>query len=387
MGAVRVPDQPSWLVPFGVVAMVGVGAGIVAAGLPPGREALTLVLLVAAAALWALALTERVTDLRVVVPALVGVGLAGAGLDWLQSRGPGFVAGYMALAGLALRAPRRLALMAGVPVLAAVAATEARGSRTATSAVLSVALGAGFLFLVSAFAAMNRDARGQAVQLLEQQALTQRAREEAVALAERSRLARELHDVLAHSLAGLTVQLEAARLLADTSGSDAQVVEQIARAQALAREGMSDATRAVRALRGEEIPGPAALPRLVADFERSSGVPTALVVGGTAAPLAAEAGLTLYRTVQECLTNVAKHAGRGAAADVRVRWGVSEVEVAVTDRGGDGADSGMPSSGSGLAGMSERAASSGGKLVAGSTGSGFEVRLTLPLAAQEGMTG
>ena len=72
------------------------------------------------AALLAVALSERIRDLRVVVPALVGVGLCGAALDWPYSDGPGFVAGYVALAGLAFRAPRRTAVLAGTVVVVAV---------------------------------------------------------------------------------------------------------------------------------------------------------------------------------------------------------------------------------------------------------------------------
>jgi signal transduction histidine kinase len=367
------------MVPFGVVAMIGVAAGILAAGLPAdGAGIATIALIVVAAALWLLALTERVQDLRVSVAAFVGVGLAGVGVDVLQPRGPGFVAGYMALAGLALRAPRRLALAAGVPLLLGLAAAEARGSRTPTSAVLSVALGAGFLFLASSFAALNRDARRKAEELLRQQAVAQRARERAAALAERSRLARDLHDVLAHSLSGLNVHLEATRLLAQTIGGDQRLVSEISRAQALAREGMFEAKRAVRALRGDELPGPDALPRLIKEFSATTRVPASHQVVGDPVPLGADAGLTVFRTVQEALTNVAKHAGAGATARVTLRWTPGQVCVEILDQDGDGKDSGLPSGGSGLPGLRERAVQLGGELEASPAGTGFAVRLRLP---------
>ncbi len=375
----RVAEQRTWLVRFGLVAMIGVGAGIVAAGSLSGAAGLlTAGLLVTASVAWAVALSERWSRLTISVPAFVVVGLCGAALDLVQPRGPGFVAGYMALTGLALRAPRRLALIAGAPVLAAVAAAEARGSRTPTSAVLSVALGAGFLFLASSIAAANREARQHAVRLLEQQALTQRAREEAAALAERSRLARELHDVLAHSLAGLSVQLEATRLLAETSGSDPRVGEQLTRALSLARDGMRDARRAVQALRGDVLPGLAGLDALVTEYSTTTGVPARLEVQGEPVPLGAEAGLTVYRCVQEALTNVTKHAGCGATVLVRMIWTEGAVQVLVLDRGGDGVDSGLPSSGAGLAGLAERVERLGGWLTAAGVDGGFEVTVQLP---------
>lgn len=373
------PDRRTWLIRFGLVAMIGVGAGIIAAGLPTGTTRwVTLGLLVAAAAGWVVALSSRWDSPRVQVPALLVTGFSGAGLDVVQSRGPGFVAGYMALAGLALRLPRRTALLAGTPVLLAVAAAEARGSRTPTAAVISVTLGAGFLFLASTYAALDREARATAVRLLEQQEQIQQAREEAAALAERSRLARELHDVLAHSLAGLAVQLEAARLLADATHADPRLAEQVTRAHALARDGLLDARRAVRTLRGDAMPGPDAVAALVDEFRTTTGRPVTLEITGTPRPLPADAGLTIFRCVQESLTNITKYAGAGASVDLRLSWGEDDIRVEVRDRGGDGAGAGLPSGGAGLVGLRERAELAGGTLSAGPTDGGFDVVLTLP---------
>jgi hypothetical protein len=99
-------DVPSWLAQVGMFTMVGVGIGVAAEGLPAGIARLATVgLLIAASAAWGVALSGRVRDLRVLVPTLIALGLCGAALDLLQSDGPGFVVGYMALSGLALRAP------------------------------------------------------------------------------------------------------------------------------------------------------------------------------------------------------------------------------------------------------------------------------------------
>jgi len=372
-----------WLVPLAVITMAGLGAGILAAGLPAGAAgATTVALLAVAAGLSAIALSGRIRDLRVVVPALIGVGLCGAGME-LQSDGPGFVAGYVALAGLALRVPRRTALIAASPVVAAVAAAEAHESANPASTSLAVLLGFGFLFITSAFAAISLDARRHAEALLAQEAATGEARERAAALAERSRLARDLHDVLAHSLAALSVQLEGARLLAVTAGAGASLVDQITSAHRLTRIGMLNARRVLQMLRGEEAPGPESLPDLVSETAAMSGIPITLQVEGTPRQMAAEAGLTLYRTVQEALTNVAKHAGRGAQVAVRLRWARGGVELSIVDSGGDGVGAGLPSSRFGLTGMAERAALHGGHLDVGPSGAGFAIRLRLPVSSPQ----
>jgi signal transduction histidine kinase len=366
-----------------MITMTGAGAGIIAAGLPGGAAgASTVVLLVAAGALSALALSRRIRDLRVVVPALVGVGLSGAALNW-QADGPGFMAGYVALVGLALRTPRRIAMLAGIPVMAAVTAEEAYESDNPATASLTVLFAFGLLFATSAFAAVSLDAHRQAEALLAQQAAASEARQRAAALAERSRLARDLHDVLAHSLAALAVQLEAARLTAITTGSGSRLVHQITSAHKLTCIGMLNARRALQMLRGDEAPGPAGLPDLVAQAATALGVPIVLEVDGVPRRLGGDAGSTVYRVVQEALTNVAKHAGRGARVTVRLVWASDGVEVSVTDTGGDGVGSGLPSSGFGLTGLAERAALHGGRLHARRSGGGFAVRLRLPVSPPE----
>jgi signal transduction histidine kinase len=368
-----------WLVPAGIVTMAGVIAGIAADGLPAGAAGRIMVgLLLVAAVCWGVALTPRIQDMRVVVPALVGLGLCGAGLDWQESEGPGFVVGYMALAGLALGVPRRTALLAGAPIVVVIAAANAHDSANPASTVLAAALGAGFLFVTSAMAAVSRDARHHAEALLVRESAVREARELTATLAERSRLARELHDVLAHCLTGLAVQLEAARLVAGATAADARLRDQIAHAQQLAQGGMLSARQALEALRGEEFPGPATLPRLVAETASTWSIPITFEARGSPRPLAPETGLTVYRAVQEALTNTAKHAGRGARVAVLLTWTADGLEVTVTDSGGDGADAGLVSGGFGLISMAERAAAQGGRLDAGPLPGGFGVRLRLP---------
>jgi len=372
----------SWLVPVGAITILGVGAGILLDDRPTGLALpVSAAVLVLASACWTVGLSERVRDPRLVVSALVGLGLCGAGLDWPQSDGPGLVVGFMALAGLALRVPRLVALLAAMPVVVAIAISDAHESVNPASTVLTIAMGAAFLFVTSALAALSREGQHRAEALLAQEATIREVREQNAALAERSRLARELHDILAHCLSGLSVQLEGAQLRAAQTAADAVLAEQIAVARELARDGILNARRAVRALRGDELSEAARLPQLVSDTAVALGVPVTVRVVGTPRSLAPEAALTAYRTMQEALTNVAKHAGRGATASIVLAWAPDSLDISVADQGGERAAAAGPPGGFGLAGMAERAALYGGHVEAGHSGDGFTVRLRLPVRA------
>jgi signal transduction histidine kinase len=374
-------DFRAWLFPLAVITMIAISAGVLAPGLPPGAAGATAVaLLVVAGILSAVALCKRIDDPRVLVPALVGVGLCGAALDW-QTEGPGFVAGYVSLMGLALRTPRRIAILAGIPVVAAIAAEETYQSANPATTFMAVVFASGLLFISSSFAAVSSEARHHAEVLLAQQTAIGEARQRAAALAERSRLAHDLHDVLAHSLSALAVQLEAARLTAITTGAGARLVGEVESARKLTSIGLLEAQRALQMLREDEAPGPGSVPALVSQTAGALGIPITLQVCGASRPLGADAGLTLYRVVQEALTNVAKHAGRGARVAVRLVWAPDGVEVSIVDSGGDGASADLPSSGRGLAGMVDRATLFGGRLDAGPADGGFAVHLWLPTSA------
>src|SRR3954449_4952975 len=376
----RRPRELRRLVPIaGLATAAVVVISSIDAGLPAGRTASAVVVLtVLALALWCAALLRRIRGPRLLAAALMGTGLAGAALDVLRPSGPGFVLAYMAMAGLGMGLPRRPALTCGAVVVVAAAAAEAATSEHPVSAALTLAAGAGALFLAAPLAAVSRDAHAQAEALLAQEAATRAAREEAAVLGERQRLARELHDVLAHTLSGLAVQLEGARLLAERTGADPRLAEQVANAQRLAKEGMAGAKRAVATLRGEALPGPEQLPQLV-EQTRLTGLPVALTVTGEPRPLADESGLAVYRVVQEALTNTAKYAGRGATATATLTWTDDALTVEVVDSGGDRTSAGLPSSGYGLAGLAERAALAGGRLDAGPTTDGWRVALTMPI--------
>jgi signal transduction histidine kinase len=238
--------------------------------------------------------------------------------------------------------------------------------------------------------------RAEQAQLL--LAETQLAREEqarAAALAERARIAREIHDVLAHALAALSVQLETADALLE-SGRTEQARATVGRARQLTREGLAETRRAISALRGDALPLPALLSSLVEGYTADTGAAAESIVDGEPRELPPDVALALYRTAQEALTNVRKHAP-GAAVSVRLAIGRDDARLTVTDSGappgpaggmpaGGGVGGGTPAGGMvggyGLTGLRERAELAGGTFSAGpSEGSGWRVEVVLPVSA------
>jgi signal transduction histidine kinase len=377
----RPADLRRVLVVAGWVAAGFVGVGTALGELPDGTErAVVVTLTVVGLGLWLVSLNPRVSDQRLLFACLVGAGLIGAIIDRLNPHGPAYILSFMTVAGIGLRLRRRPAIAAGTVVIAALAWAEGSTSSNPTGAALNVAIGAGFLLVAAAFAGANRDANDRAQEMLRLEAETRQAREESAVLAERGRIARELHDVLAHTLSGLAVQLEGARLLAEHTHADPRLVEQVSSAQGLARSGMAGAKRAVATLRGETLPGPEQIPELVEHARLATGAAVTFRVDGEPGTLAPELGLPLYRAAQEALANVAKHAS-GALTDVIVTWASAHVTVEVTDHGGT--PTGLPSGGFGLTGLAERAALAGGRLEAGPHADGWRVRLTMPRARPE----
>jgi signal transduction histidine kinase len=199
---------------------------------------------------------------------------------------------------------------------------------------------------------------------------------------ERTRIARELHDVVGHSVSVMTVQAAAARRLLrphqDKEREALLVVEQTG------REALAEMRRMVGVLRRpEEAPALAPQPslehldRLIA-HSREAGLPVDLRIQGTPEPLSASVDLTAYRLIQEGLTNAIKHA-RAQHAEVLVRYGDGHVEIRVTDDGtGDG---GGESGGHGLVGMRERVSVYGGELEAGPLAQGgYRLQAKLPIS-------
>jgi signal transduction histidine kinase len=197
---------------------------------------------------------------------------------------------------------------------------------------------------------------------------------------ERARIARELHDAIAHNVSMMVVQAGAERrVLDETSGSTKEVLVTIER---IGRGALTEMRRLVGMLRSDATdpltpqPGLDDLPTLVAQV-REAGLTVQLEVEGERRELPVGIELSAYRIVQEALTNALKHAGK-AQASVHVRYGVDSLELEIVDDGA-GAPAPVSSGGHGLVGIRERVALYGGRLDAGRRPSGgFAVRVLLP---------
>ena len=243
-------------------------------------------------------------------------------------------------------------------------------------AALGIALGVLALVLLTA----NRQGREERLEQAEllvarrQQVIEEHAR--AAALAERARIARDVHDVLAHSLAGLSLTLQGTRLMLQRDNASQEVIDQVTKAQKLAADGLAEARRAVAALREDKVPDARAIADLLTAFRLESGAAADLVVNGEPRDLPAEAASALYRTAQEALTNARKHAP-GAPVDAVLDFEDGRTVLTVTDHPGK-PPSHATSGGYGLVGMRERAELIGGELETGPMADGWRVRLVVP---------
>lgn len=210
------------------------------------------------------------------------------------------------------------------------------------------------------------------------QEATRRAEAANAVLAERSHIAREIHDILAHSLSAQIVHLEGARLLLSRDGDRVQALDRVERARNLARSGLDETKRALAALRGETPEPKEVIAELAEEFYASTGRPCDVHVTGDPRELSPQAGLAVVRTAQEALTNVRKHAP-GARAHVTLRYLSDGVELEVTDSGGTEPVVEVDGGGYGLVGMRERAELIDGTLVTGPDGTGFRVSLKVPV--------
>ena len=216
----------------------------------------------------------------------------------------------------------------------------------------------------------------------------QQQRERSVTVEERTRIARELHDIVAHSLSVIVVQAEGGRALAAKHPEQAgEVLGTIAETS---REALDEMRRMVLLLRGGgpepehaaylPTPGLADIPDLV----RKTSETAQLSTFGPTPRVSQALGLSAYRIVQESLTNVLKHAGPDAVARVSVAYTAGSIELEITDDG-RGAAASTDSLGHGLQGMRERVALHGGTLITEPRSPGFGVRASLPYAPEPGI--
>jgi signal transduction histidine kinase len=317
---------------------------------------------------------ERRLGLQAAVIALMGA--AGVAIAGLQVKSATGVAAGVAVFMAVTRLPFTTAMAIGGAV------TIALGTVTATVGSSSSAVAAGTLVtallgVVAQFLKQSRDSQTQTEMLLAQLADARDEQARAAAVAERGRIASELHDVLAHALSGAAIQLQGARKLADREHASPGLSDAIDRASELVRSGLANARQAVGALRGDALPTVAELPALIESYKADMHLDVTLRIEGQARRLSTHAGLALYRGAQEALTNVARYAP-GARTTVIVRYAAGRTTLSV-DNGGSAAvpRDGM-GGGRGLDGLHERIELAGGTMSAGPTADGWRVEIAVP---------
>jgi signal transduction histidine kinase len=318
------------------------------------------------------------------VTSLTGLALAAVGTCLLaavqpQSAGMAGIYYVVVIAGMRLPGPLGV-VVAGAALAAEVIVIAVTGDAdTSSGSIVGLIFSVVPWFLVMRLVRRLLEGRSEAEALVEELRESRAAHAASVALAERGRVARDMHDVLAHSLSALALQLEGARLLARDRGSDPAVVAAVERAHHLAGAGLAEARQAIAALRGDELPGPERLPALADAFAEDASAACELTVTGDPRDLSSEARLALYRTAQEALTNVRRHSA-AERVDMRLDYAADGTTLTVDDhgRGAPVAAGNGGGGGYGLTGMRERAELLGGRLSAGPTADGFRVQLWLP---------
>ena len=248
-----------------------------------------------------------------------------------------------------------------------------------------------FVVLVPAWLAGDvvRQRRFDAIARVEANERALREAEERIRVAvaeERKTMARELHDVVAHGVSVMLIQAGAARQVIDQSPEQAK--EALLTVEATGREAMQELRRLLGVL-DEEGEGAGVAPQpgvdqigVLLDRVREAGLPAELEVAGTPRPLPPSLDVTVYRIVQEGLTNALRYARR-AATLVRLTWEPAQLRIEILDDGPVSAADGSDGSGRGLIGMQERATRAGGRLEAGPRlGGGYAVRAWLPLGPE-----
>jgi signal transduction histidine kinase len=342
-----------------------------AQGDPPGIMAVAWVTW----ALWAVATTLPERHLRVRTGLYLGMLLGGAFVSGTTDV-VGFVPGIVALL-----------VLFGTPAIAVRVAAAGLGTALVLVGVATLIDPAGRSTLISALSLLlicslagvsrrqHRIGEDQSLALMEERIAVAQERALVATLSERSRIARDLHDVLAHSLGGLVIQLEAVDALLE-SGQGGEAHKRVIAARRLAASGLAEAKEAVTALREPSEEVGSVLADLVATHRALGGE---VVVRGPAdqGGLTPEGRTALRRAVQELLTNGRRHAP-GVRATLALDWGEDALTVtASTPAPAGGAVRSRAGGGHGLAGMRERVTEAGGTMTV-AAGPPFEVVLRLP---------
>jgi signal transduction histidine kinase len=360
------------LLVWGVTSEADTGLG--------GHRLAVIVLLVAAVGAWITWLLARARGAEAMTLASLAVmATAGGALGAFAPVALVFVGVASLGATFIWKRPWTALIVGAGPVALAVSLpASGRGAALIGSGVAAAL--AGVLIGVSRRASQERVTRAAVVEVTQARADAEAARAEL--LAGRNHLARELHDVLAHTLSALALQLEAFdSVLSAEREPGPGVREQLDGTKRLVREGLDEARGAVRALREDAAPLDEQLAKLAADRGAS------FTLEGDRRSLPAEVTLALYRVAQEALTNRLKHAP-GSTAEVALAFCEDEVRLTVANGpAGSGQDphavtlAGLSDSGLGygLQGIRERVLLLGGTVAAGPAGGGWAVKATVPV--------
>ena len=364
---------------------------------PPGRPAVLLFQAVAygvaglAMLGWALAdyapraARYRPRGLPVLLGAVAAAMAAGAtsGVDGGMAMVIFALVAAMAAGGDLDLVPALAVTAAGV--LAAEVSGLAFGATYATLIGFPVVIASGLL--IGRNRGAFRIAAEQSAALLAQRERLEAEQRRADLLDERARIAREIHDVLAHSIGALGIQIQAARSVLTDYGDTDRAVELLTAAQRMAAEGLTETRRAVHALRADTLPLADELGKAASGYAELYHVAVSLDTGGVPRPVPPDATVALLRVAQEALVNAAKH---GAGKPVTVRLDYTDAGVRLTVRNDlDATAPGAPgtarvstvNAGYGLTGMRERLLMLNGTLAAGREGNCWVVTAQVPLAA------
>jgi signal transduction histidine kinase len=278
-------------------------------------------------------------------------------------------------------------LLAGC-VTTAIALVGVEVGALVTGASVTSALGFPLLLIVAFVSGLNRAAyRRQAEQAAAMVAQLEQLRAEqrqVATLDERTRIAREIHDVLAHSLGALGIQLQAARALLAEHGDTGRALSLLDQAQRMAKDGLAETRRAVHALRADTAGLDEQLAALIDTHRIRHHASVSFRVGGQPRPLPPEATVALVRTAQEALVNTAKHAPR-QPVDIGLHYSEDGVQMIISnqlpapgDAHGRAVAFGTVNGGYGLTGMRERLLLIRGTLTAASDGTHWTVTAQVP---------
>lgn len=368
-----------WLTPLGVAtaALVVIIAGFSGPGFSgQGDGLLNLVSALAFAAAAVLFLVRENLPGAGFLLLTVLMGLGVLGMRLADPAGE-VLALFLLAAFTPLRPPRpALAVVTLLSVLA-FNVLQLSSGHSALTLILATDAGAGFFFLVGTLLRREKEQRLRITVLMEELKASREAEQAASLAAERGRMARDVHDVLAHTLSGLVLQLEGARMLASSTGADERLLKAVTQAHKLSRSGLTEARQAVKTLRGDDLPGPELIESLIDQHRLTASGEARYRTTGTPVALPPEAALALYRTAQEALSNVRKHAP-GANVDVELAWGMGRVDLQIINTVVKGAAPRSATPGYGLAGMRERAELARGHVTSGFTLEGYKIHLSLP---------